>query len=88
MLTADMKAYRKNYYKENREYLLSYSKWYYRYLKYEEGLISYDELENKPIKDKEVKKRRSKNNYDPVLKEYKQKPSMKKIYGNFVVVFP
>jgi len=27
--TENIKEYRRNYYKENKEYLIAYSKWYY-----------------------------------------------------------
>lgn len=57
MLTENMIEYRKKYYQKNRDYLLNYSKWYYRYLKYEKGNITFEELDNKPTRIKLVKKK-------------------------------
>ncbi len=57
MLTENMIEYRKKYYEMNRDYLLNYSKWYYRYLKYERGDITFEELDNKPTRIKLVRKK-------------------------------
>ena len=53
MRTADIKEYRQNYYQENRDYLLEYSKWYYSQKKYMAGEIDISEVKVKPIRKKE-----------------------------------
>ena len=54
MLTQDMRKYRREYYKKNREYLLNYSKWYYTYLKYVNNQIPIEKVLKKPDKPSSV----------------------------------
>tara|TARA_R110001632_G_scaffold151476_1_gene269058 strand:+ start:5431 stop:5664 length:234 start_codon:yes stop_codon:yes gene_type:complete len=50
MLTEDIKKYRQSYYKNHREYLLNYSKWYYSLIKFRKGFILEEEILKKPIR--------------------------------------
>ena len=72
MRTADIKEYRQTYYRDNREYLLEYSKWYYSQKKYMAGELDISELKPKPVRKKQDK------NVDKIIK-IKQ--------GSFTVVF-
>jgi hypothetical protein len=61
MLTEDIKKYRQHYYKNHRDYLLNYSKWYYSLIKFRKGFILEEEVIPKPIRD--TQKRRPKKSY-------------------------
>jgi hypothetical protein len=77
MLTADMKKYRREYYLKNREYLLAYSKWFYRYSKYEKGIIPIEECREKPINKKVNKKKKKDENIE----------TLKFHHGKFILEF-
>ena len=97
MLTENMIEYRKDYYKNNRDYLLNYSKWYYRYLKYERGEITFEDLDNKPTRIKLVKKKKKGNHISTICRnDYKKRNPynkvkkdrhLKKHKGDFIVSF-
>jgi len=78
MITKDMKKYRKSYYNKNREYLLSYSKWYYKFCKWEQGEIDFDEVQEKPIKENKHNRKKKLTSAERIIK---------KEYGNFTVHF-
>lgn len=62
MITHDIKSYRKDYYRKHRDYLLEYSKWYYSFNKYKNGMCELSEVRNKPKKMFNRKNRKKKEN--------------------------
>lgn len=72
----DIKEYRRQYYRDNKEYLLAYQRWYYSTRRYEAGLIEEKDIPSKPSP--------LKRKYAKEKKELKQ---MTKKYGTFIISF-
>ena len=68
--------YRRDYYRNNKDYLLSYQKWYYSNRRYELGLIKKKDIYPKPNR---------RETYS--VQKKKEKMFLKKTYGNFTIHF-
>ena len=60
---SNIQEYRRDYYRKNKEYLLSYQKWYYSNRRYEIGLINKSQVFPKPDREERftVKKKKEEN---------------------------
>ncbi len=68
--------YRKEYYLKNKDYLLSYQKWYYSKRRYELGIIKECQVYPKPRREETFSE-----------KKKKEDKFMKKTYGSFTIHF-
>ena len=75
-MVKDIRKYRRQYYKDNKQYLLAYQRWYYSTRRYEQGLIKIEDVKEKPCP--------STRKYS---KQKTQEKKMTKKYGTFLVVF-
>jgi len=76
MSSKDIREYRKNYYQENKEYLLAYQRWYYTNRRYEMGLIEKEEIQEKPCPSTRK-----------FAEKKKKEKMMTKKYGKFIISF-
>jgi hypothetical protein len=75
-MVKDIRKYRRQYYQDNKEYLLAYQRWYYSTRRYEAGLIKLEDVKEKPCP--------STRKYS---KQKKQEKMMTIKNGTFILVF-
>lgn len=72
----NIQEYRKEYYRKNKNYLLSYQKWYYTNRRFQAGLIDKSFVYPKPDKNERY-----------TVKEKKMQNSLIIEKGNFTITF-
>lgn len=72
----NLQEYRRQYYRKNKDYLLSYQKWYYSNRRYQLGIIEKSEVFPKPNRGETFSE-----------KKKKEEKLMKKTYGSFTIHF-